>query len=204
MNFIFGLQWNISDYFYQNAARLRESVTGDDTSLFPFLPGLPQIPPFDRLWLCVFSQLGRLCVDTRPAVRKSACQTLFSTISAHGSLLEERTWQAVVDQVLIPLLDSVNSVSREAAAASKGDERDGQANTTIGGGWREYFDAPLAKYGGEAVGGDEGVGLVRGLQMLGVQEAGPDAAGDHGSDLELAIGPRSRCCRCEESRGDIH
>lgn len=57
------------------------------------------IPPFDCLWMCLFSRLGDLCVDSRPAVRKSAGQTLFSTISAHGSLLKQTTWQAVLWQV---------------------------------------------------------------------------------------------------------
>ncbi len=39
--------------------------------------------------------------------RKSAGQTLFSTIAAHGSLLAKQTWQAVLWQVLFPLLDKV-------------------------------------------------------------------------------------------------
>ena len=43
--------------------------------------------------------LGELCIDDRPAVRKSAGQTLFSTIAAHGDLLHQNTWQAVVWQV---------------------------------------------------------------------------------------------------------
>lgn len=44
---------------------------------------------------------GELCIDDRPAVRKSAGQTLFSTIAAHGDLLDTNTWQAVVWQVKI-------------------------------------------------------------------------------------------------------
>ena len=36
-----------------------------------------------------------------------SCQTLFSTIAAHGSLLAVSTWQAVLWQVLFPLLDKV-------------------------------------------------------------------------------------------------
>jgi hypothetical protein len=58
---------------------------------------------------------GDLCVDPRPAVRKSAGQTLFSTISAHGSLLHQPTWQAVLWQVLFPLLDKVRSLSSSAS-----------------------------------------------------------------------------------------
>ena len=61
------------------------------------------VPPSDRQWMCLYSKLGELCVDPRPAVRKSAGQTLFSTISAHGSLLENVTWYTVLWRVSIPL-----------------------------------------------------------------------------------------------------
>lgn len=79
---------------------------------------------FDKLWMCLYTKLGNavvylhrcsitnvievfaiallsgeLCIDERPAVRKSAGQTLFSTIAAHGDLLHHSTWQAVVWQV---------------------------------------------------------------------------------------------------------
>ena len=43
--------------------------------------------------------MSELCVDERAAVRKSACQTLFSTLSAHGSLLQSTTWTDVLWQV---------------------------------------------------------------------------------------------------------
>lgn len=74
------------------------------------------MPAFDRLWMCLYARLGDLCVDPRPAVRKSASQTLFSTISAHGSLLDQPTWQAVLWQVLFPLLDKVRSLSSSASS----------------------------------------------------------------------------------------
>lgn len=54
--------------------------------------------------MCLYSKLGELCVDPRPAVRKSAGQTLFSTISAHGSLLENITWYTALWRVIIALL----------------------------------------------------------------------------------------------------
>ena len=57
------------------------------------------IPPFDALWMGLYIKQGQLCVDQRPAVRKSAGQTLFSTISAHGGLLQTGTWKKVVWQV---------------------------------------------------------------------------------------------------------
>lgn len=177
------LQWNISDYFYQNQEKLRVSLTSDN-QVFPDFPGVPNMPPFDKLWMCLYARLGEyrimlskfvihfahlevpegldkgdstfkcllvnyvlfvrftfiawpswqpsegwlrhkypifssythsglilfmklftlfhpgdLCVDSRPAVRKSAGQTLFSTIAAHGALLHNQTWQAVLWQV---------------------------------------------------------------------------------------------------------
>lgn len=66
----------------------------------PFHPA----PPFDCLWLCLYAKLGELCVDPRPAVRKSAGQTLFSTIGAHGTLLQHSTWHTVIWKVWRELL----------------------------------------------------------------------------------------------------
>ncbi|XP_020288600.1 protein MON2 homolog isoform X3 [Pseudomyrmex gracilis] len=111
-----GLMWNISDYFYQNQEKLCVCLRGDSTSVFPDFPGTTNMPSFDKLWMCLYARLGDLCVDSRPAVRKSASQTLFSTISAHGSLLHHPTWQAVLWQVLFPLLDKVRSLSNSASS----------------------------------------------------------------------------------------
>lgn len=74
--------------------------------------------PLFNLFIYYFNILfeGELCVDPRPAVRKSAGQTLFSTISAHGSLLKQSTWQAVLWQVLFPLLDKVRNLSSSASS----------------------------------------------------------------------------------------
>lgn len=74
------------------------------------------MPSFDKLWMCLYARLGELCVDPRPAVRKSAGQTLFSTISAHGNLLKQSTWQAVLWQVLFPLLEKVRTLSNSASS----------------------------------------------------------------------------------------
>ncbi|KAK4313902.1 hypothetical protein Pmani_014784 [Petrolisthes manimaculis] len=115
-----GLMWNISDYFYQNQEKLRSSLTAD-SQVFPDFPGVPNMPPFDKLWMCLYARLGDLCVDSRPAVRKSAGQTLFSTIAAHGALLHHQTWQAVLWQVLFPLLDKVRQLS-DSASTDKVDQ----------------------------------------------------------------------------------
>lgn len=115
MTIFLHFQWNISDYFNQNQDKLSATVSEDQTVL-PDFPGTLNIPHFDKLWMCLFARLGDLCVDSRPAVRKSAGQTLFSTISAHGNLLMPPTWQSVLWQVLFPLLDKVRSLSSSASS----------------------------------------------------------------------------------------
>ena len=99
------LLWNISDYMFQNSESLGEEMRADNESI-------------ESVWMVLYSRLGQLCVDPRPAVRKSAGQTLFCTISSHGSVLNvELHWKELVWNVLFPLLEQVrqstNSASRE-------------------------------------------------------------------------------------------
>lgn len=111
---LFPPQWNISDYFFQRGEAITEELEQEEAALQqqaeergetlnrPFDPA----PPFDCLWLCLYAKLGELCVDPRPAVRKSAGQTLFSTIAAHGTLLQQQTWHIVVWKVANSVLAS--------------------------------------------------------------------------------------------------
>ncbi|XP_065255827.1 protein MON2 homolog isoform X3 [Emys orbicularis] len=117
-----GLLWNISDYFFQRGETIEKELNKEEAVLQkqaeekgvllnrPFHPA----PPFDCLWLCLYAKLGELCVDPRPAVRKSAGQTLFSTIGAHGTLLQHSTWHTVIWKVLFHLLDRVRESSTTA------------------------------------------------------------------------------------------
>ncbi|KAM9071247.1 protein MON2 homolog isoform 3-T3 [Megaptera novaeangliae] len=117
-----GLLWNISDYFFQRGETIEKELNNEEAAQQkqaeekgvvlnrPFHPA----PPFDCLWLCLYAKLGELCVDPRPAVRKSAGQTLFSTIGAHGTLLQHSTWHTVIWKVLFHLLDRVRESSTTA------------------------------------------------------------------------------------------
>ncbi|XP_078340585.1 protein MON2 homolog isoform X4 [Crassostrea virginica] len=105
-----GLLWNISDFFYQNRQRIESELNASQKTT-----KADDIPPFDALWMGLYIKQGQLCVDQRPAVRKSAGQTLFSTISAHGGLLQTGTWKKVVWQVLFPLLENVQKLSSTAS-----------------------------------------------------------------------------------------
>ena len=66
--------------------------------------------------MVLYSQLGHLCVDERPAVRKSAGQTLFSVISSHGAALAVHLhWKCLVWRVLFPLLERVRHCAGTAS-----------------------------------------------------------------------------------------
>ena len=108
----------MSDYFYQNVSNISkdEEAGASQQQIFPecFLtfPGSKNISSFDKLWMCLYCKLKDLCLDSRPSVRKSSGQTLFSTIAAHGSILEANTWQAVLWQVsytVIPIIEVLDN-----------------------------------------------------------------------------------------------
>ncbi|XP_025191118.1 protein MON2 homolog isoform X2 [Melanaphis sacchari] len=82
---------------------------------FPGVTTLAEMSEFDKLWMCLFTKLGELCIDPRPAVRKSAGQTLLSTISAHANLLTPSSWNAVLWQVLFPLMNKVQLLCESAS-----------------------------------------------------------------------------------------
>lgn len=102
MHFACVFQWNISDFLNQNGITIRETLEHPVTLQTVTDRDEPLLPAFDLQWMALYSKMGELCVDPRPAVRKSAGQTLFSTISAHGSLLTNITWYTLLWQVRFP------------------------------------------------------------------------------------------------------
>ncbi|KAL4105342.1 hypothetical protein QTP88_020585 [Uroleucon formosanum] len=93
-------------------------VTDQQELVYPDFPGvttLAEMSEFDKLWMCLFTKLGELCIDPRPAVRKSAGQTLLSTISVHANLLTPSSWNAVLWQVLFPLMNKVQMLCESAS-----------------------------------------------------------------------------------------
>ena len=67
-----GLLWNLSDYFFQNVAKLQDQE--NQQQIFPecilTFPGSKNISSFDKLWMCLYCKLKDLCLDSRPSVRK--------------------------------------------------------------------------------------------------------------------------------------
>ncbi|VDM51904.1 unnamed protein product [Angiostrongylus costaricensis] len=70
---------------------------------------------FVQVWLVLYTCLSELCVDVRPSVRKSACQTFLQTVASHGHALRITTWNHMIWQIIMPLLDRVRVQTRSAS-----------------------------------------------------------------------------------------
>ena len=94
---MFALQWNISDHFHRH--RTAVALQLDDDALASATDVERDVPAFDALWMRIYTRLADLCVDSRPAVRKSAGQTLFSMLGVHGETLQRQSWSCVLNKV---------------------------------------------------------------------------------------------------------
>ncbi|KAI8425793.1 hypothetical protein MSG28_011572 [Choristoneura fumiferana] len=101
-----GLMWNISDYLYHNRDKLTAALASD-AAVCPEVPNHAELPPLDKLWMCLYIRLSD--------------QTLFSCIGAHGTLLSQPAWRALL-AVLFPMLDQevVSAAGRAAEAEPDG------------------------------------------------------------------------------------
>jgi hypothetical protein len=79
-----GQLWDISDFVRRET---NQSVTKQ------------QREEAEKVWLVIYRALGHLCVDPRPPVRKSACDTLLQTVAAHGQALGTQCWAKMVKEV---------------------------------------------------------------------------------------------------------
>ncbi|CAG5037481.1 unnamed protein product [Parnassius apollo] len=109
-----GLMWNISDYLYHNRDKLCGALASD-AAVCPEVPNHAELPPLDKLWMCLYIRLSSLCTEARAPVRRAASQTLFSCVGAHGSLLSPPAWRALLN-VLFPMLDEVQKQSNIASS----------------------------------------------------------------------------------------
>lgn len=107
-----GQLWTISDFLYRHMTKM------DSREL-------------ETLWLCLYTCLSDLCVDPRPPIRKSACQTLLQTVTSHGAVLKEQPWKNMVWQVLFPMLDKVKALSCSASTTQIHPESMGGSNILI-------------------------------------------------------------------------
>ena len=60
----------------------------------------------EQMWLVLYNCLSELCVDSRPPIRKSACDTLLQTVAAHGHALNSRTWSHMIWKARRPICEA--------------------------------------------------------------------------------------------------
>lgn len=125
-----GLLWNVADYLHQNKKLIQESKVSkqdnfvnehDAPNLAPFIYDYVKqadLELYESIWMALFAKLLDICIDSRPAIRKSACQTLFATITTHGEMLDQRAWHCIIWQILFPLLHQVRTRSSIAVDVS--------------------------------------------------------------------------------------
>ncbi|VDK63054.1 unnamed protein product [Onchocerca ochengi] len=107
-----GQLWTISDFVYRKNSKLSQEES-------------------ETIWLVLYNCLSELCVDVRPPVRKSACQTLLQTIAAHGSALKPATWKHMVWKILFPMLDKVRALTLSASTTRTDSSALGASNILI-------------------------------------------------------------------------
>lgn len=87
-----GLLWNVSDAVQRNETGKHD------------------------LWLFLLEALLDLAQDERLEVRTGAMQTLFRCIDLHGASLDSEMWMQVLDSVIFPLIESVESDESQVLA----------------------------------------------------------------------------------------
>uniref|UniRef100_A0A183EI72 Mon2_C domain-containing protein n=1 Tax=Gongylonema pulchrum TaxID=637853 RepID=A0A183EI72_9BILA len=107
-----GQLWTISDFVYRKSPKLSQKES-------------------ETIWLVLYNCLSELCVDVRPPVRKSACQTLLQTIASHGVALKPTTWKHMIWKVLFPMLDKVRALTRSASTTRTDSSALGASNILI-------------------------------------------------------------------------
>lgn len=114
-----GLIWNVADFLFSNQEPIQLSIEEYSKHGHKFisidLPICENLTPFQSLWISLFKNLSNLCTDARLSVRKSSVQTLMSTLSQHGQILDYNTWKAIFFYVLYPLIESVRTLSSLAS-----------------------------------------------------------------------------------------
>nr|CUU98312.1 hypothetical transcript [Hymenolepis microstoma] len=85
-----------------------------------------------NLWIGIFIHLADLVRDRRPAVRKSAGQTLFNAIECHSAQFLPETWSELLWTVFFPLLSDVQEKCARAPVEKEGGAAGGSGGSSGG------------------------------------------------------------------------
>eukprot|EP00727_Mastigamoeba_balamuthi_P008030 m51a1_g3848 hypothetical protein (1703) ;mRNA; f:374783-380401 len=68
-----------------------------------------------NLWVQAFTELRDLAADERFDVRNGSLVTLFKTLTTHGKLFDQPTWDISLWTILFPLLDTIKACASSAS-----------------------------------------------------------------------------------------
>lgn len=138
-----GLLWNVADYLHQNKEKIEQATLQFNNEKYApnlvFIYELVRqrnLSNYESIWMALFTKLVDICADIRPAIRKSACQTLFATITTHGDMLDLATWEMIVWEILFPVLEQVRTKSAmalETRSTQPGSSSQSAYSESIGG-----------------------------------------------------------------------
>uniref|UniRef100_A0A0K0G4R8 Protein MON2 homolog (inferred by orthology to a human protein) n=1 Tax=Strongyloides venezuelensis TaxID=75913 RepID=A0A0K0G4R8_STRVS len=72
-----------------------------------------------QFWLVLFDGIISLAIDSRPPIRKSACQTIIHTMSSNNFQLDLETWQHLLTKVVLPLINSIEEKTSQATKVAE-------------------------------------------------------------------------------------
>ena len=121
-----GLLFSIADFLGKDGEVLVQTSTAEE-SVDRFIEPLHQASglksstssfthsPIARLWISLFTEMKQLCLDQRFEVRNCSLITLIKTFTTHGRSLELDTWNKCTWDILIPMLEDIQSSTSAAA-----------------------------------------------------------------------------------------
>jgi len=68
----------------------------------------------DRMWLCSFSSMRNLCIDSRPAIRNGVVVSLFQILTTYIHLFKKDLLDLILWTMLFPLIEEIKSCSEKA------------------------------------------------------------------------------------------
>uniref|UniRef100_A0AC35U800 Protein MON2 homolog n=1 Tax=Rhabditophanes sp. KR3021 TaxID=114890 RepID=A0AC35U800_9BILA len=78
-----------------------------------------------QFWLVLFDGIVGLAIDTRPPIRKCACQTIIQAMSSQTFQLKVETWEHLLKEILLPLMETIQEKTMSASKTSDNTTGDG-------------------------------------------------------------------------------
>lgn len=94
-----GLLWQISDHIGVIKTHFKEEQ-------------------FQEFWFVLFDCISKLCLDSRPPLRKSAGDTFLQAIACHGESISSENWHKILYDILFPLANNILIAAKNASTVT--------------------------------------------------------------------------------------